>query len=143
MRLIGIMFLTANVRFLLVAIWRDTQERLHFPLPGVGEVAHRKLARLKMERDSLTSFGVHWDVSKWLGRQATHCEISSFAQTSRRMELAGLLRRSSHSGGTRTSHVLLTPEGVHLAQDLVAGKIRRRRRTRSKNEGIQRGLVMG
>jgi hypothetical protein len=117
------MFCTNNVRFLLVAIWLETQEVLHRPLPGEGKVARCELARLKAERDWLGSLGVRWDVSKWLGRHATHCEISRFSQTTQRMERAGLLQRSSHTGGTRMTHVRLTLEGEHLAQELVAGGI--------------------
>jgi hypothetical protein len=116
------MFLTKNVRFLLLAIWRDTLEILHRPHPAEGEVTRREVTRLTMERDSLTSLGVRWDVTKWLGRRATHCEISTFTRTTRRMELAGLLRRSSRVGGTRMTHVLLAPEGKRLAQELEAGQ---------------------
>ncbi len=64
------MFLTKNVRFLLLANWRDTREILGRSLPTAGEVAYRELARLKMERDWLNSLGVRWDVSKWLARPA-------------------------------------------------------------------------
>ncbi|MGA2030688.1 MAG: hypothetical protein ABSG68_00390 [Thermoguttaceae bacterium] len=116
------MFLTKNVRFLLLAIWRDTEEILRRPLPDEGEVSRREFARLRVERESLTSLGVRWDVSKWLDRRATHCEISRFARTTQGMERAGLLRRCSRVGGTRMTHVLLTPEGERLAQELAAGK---------------------
>jgi len=69
----------------------------------------------QMRRDLLTR-GVPWPVT----HRSTPARRASLSRTLRRLEVRGLVVRSSVRGRGRTTHIRLTPAGIALAKRLTA-----------------------
>lgn len=59
-------------------------------------------------------------VDSWLGGAATPSELVMFHRAQVQLEGMGLLERHNLVGGSRTTHLRLTQEGMRIAESLLA-----------------------
>jgi len=71
------------------------------------------------ERQEYQAFGVRHDLAQWLGHPASPSESAVFSRALRNMEAMGLVLRVNRWGGSRTTHVRLTPGGQAEAERLA------------------------
>ena len=114
------MTLTPNMETILVAVLGEGRRLETFadkPPPGMDREQWRTQWRQRQDYDQ---FGVRHDLARWLGHAPTPSESAVFSRALRNMEMMGLVVRVNRWGGSKTTHVRLTPRGRAEAERLVA-----------------------
>ena len=113
------MTLTPHMKTILTALLADVR-RLEAvpdkPPPGMDRDEWRTLWR---ERQEYQAFGIRHDLAQWLGYPPSPSDSAVFSRALRNMEAMGLVLRINRWGGSKTTHVRLTPEGRAEAERLA------------------------
>ena len=114
------MTLTPNMETILVAVLGEMRRLDAFadrPPPGMDRDEWRTQWR---ERQDYDKFGVRHNLARWLHDEPTPSNSAVFSRALRNMEAMGLVVRVSRWGGSKTTHVRLTPLGRAEAERLLA-----------------------
>jgi hypothetical protein len=113
------MNLTPNTELLLKAILAGVK-RLEAvpdrPAPGTDRDDWREQC---LERQEYRECGVRHDLAQWLGHPPSPSDSAVFSRALRNMEAMGLVLRLNRWGGSKTTHVRLTPLGRAEAERLA------------------------
>ena len=114
------MTLTPNMETLLVAVLGDARRLEAFNERLPSSMDRDAWRNLRSERQEYDQFGVHHDLARWLHGEPTPSDSAVFSRALRNMEAMGLVLRVNCWGGSKTTHVRLTPLGRAEAERLVA-----------------------
>jgi len=114
------MTLTPNMEILLVGILGDVRCLEAVPDKSPPGMRHEQWRTLWRERRDYDQFGVYHDLAHWLYGKPNASDSAVFSRALRHMEATGLVVRLSRWGGTKTTHVRLTPYGRAEAERLLA-----------------------
>ena len=114
------MTLTPNMEILLVGILGDVRRLEAVPDKSPPGMRHEQWRTLWRERRDYDQFGVYHDLAPWLHGEPTASDSAVFSRALRNMEAMGLVLRVNCWGGSKTTHVRLTPLGRAEAERLVA-----------------------
>jgi len=114
------MNLTQHMRTILTAVLADVHRLEAVPDRPPDGMDRQQWYALWRERKEYDRFGVRHDLGRWLGYAPTPSDSAVFSRALRNMEAMGLVLRVNRWGGSKTTHVRLTPLGRAEAERLVA-----------------------
>jgi hypothetical protein len=108
------MHLNERQRIVLLGILEDQRTLAEMPTDYGSRIdrgRHRIIAR------NASAGLVPMNLAGWLGRAPTNSEHVLFHREYLRLEDMGLIERCNLTGGRRTTHLRLTPEGQRMAEE--------------------------
>ena len=111
------MNLNERQRIILLGVLEDQRHLVDMPT-DVGSRIDRGRQRI-IARNAQAGL-VPMNLAGWLGRAPTNSEHVLFHREYLRLEDMGLIERCNLTGGRRTTHLRLTPDGQCMAEELLA-----------------------
>lgn len=111
------MHLNERQRIVLLGVLEDQHHLADMPT-DVGSRIDRGRRRIIVRNASAGLAPLN--LAGWLGRAPTNSEHVLFHREYLRLEGMGWVERCNLTGGRRTTHLKLTPEGQRMAEELLA-----------------------
>jgi hypothetical protein len=113
------MKLNDKQRLVLVSVLMDQRRLAAMDFHGGDGMEYMARGHYRLRISRARDGYVPVDLDAWLGSAPTNSQTVMFCREYERLERMGLVERCNFSGGRRTTHLRLTDEGQHVAQDLI------------------------